>query len=104
METNPQKKRVVASFHNLSPELQDALKRAYPHGFGESMMRIDKPDGSFFYTVPFETDQINYLVKIDVKVDDRSEEDDEKDYYDDIDGSDGMREDNNSDGDDDSDD
>ena len=36
-------------------------------------MRIDKPNGEFFYAVPFETDEINYLVKIDVKIDDRAD-------------------------------
>ena len=46
-------------------------------------MRIDKPNGEFFYAVPFETDEINYLVKIDVKIDNGATEEDDKDYYDD---------------------
>lgn len=77
------KKRLVTSFHNLSSELQDELKRLYSNGFSDSMMRIEKPNGDFFYAVPFETEEVNYLVKIDVKIDDRAEEDDDKDYYDD---------------------
>ena len=53
----------------------------YPLGFSEVMMRYDKPDGTFFYTVPYETEDTYYMVKIDVKVDDGS--DDENDgYYD----------------------
>lgn len=75
------KKRVVISYHNLLPELQAELKKKYPAGFTESMMRIDKGPGDFFYAVVFETDEINYLVKIDVKVDGGHDDDDEKDYY-----------------------
>ena len=37
----------------------------------------------FFFAVPFETEDISYLVKIDVKIDDASHEEEDKDYYDD---------------------
>ena len=58
-------------------------------------MRVDKPNGDFFYAVPFETDEISYLVKIDVKIDDMSDEDDDKDYYDDdLKGADELADDN----------
>lgn len=79
---NTTKKHIVTSFHNLAPELQDAVKK-YPLGFTEAMMRVDKPNGDFFYAVPFDTDEVAYLVKIDVKIDDNAQDDDEKDYYDD---------------------
>ena len=80
---NTAKKHIVTSFHNLSAELQDEVKEKYPLGFTDAMMRVDKPNGDFFYAVPFETDDISYLVKIDVKIDDHSQDDDDKDYYDD---------------------
>lgn len=82
MATDNKKKRLVTSYHNLTPEQQAALKALYPLGFTEVMKRIDKPDGSFFYTVPFETEDVYYMVKIDVKVDDGSDEV-EDGYYDD---------------------
>lgn len=89
------KKRLVTSIHNLAPELLDELKRKYPLGFTDSMIRIDKPNGDFFYAVPFETADIMYLVKIDVKIDDSADDDDDKDYYDDdIKGADDIQEDN----------
>lgn len=57
------------------------------------MIRIDKGPGDFFYAVILETDEINYLVKIDVKIDSEIEEEDEKDYYDeDINGADQIEE------------
>ena len=76
------KKHIATSFHNLSPELQEAVKAKYPLGFTDAMIRVDKPNGDFFYAVPYDTDEIAYMVKIDVKVDDNSHDDDE-DYYDD---------------------
>ena len=77
------KKRLVTSFNNLPLELQEAVKAAYPLGYTDYMMRIDKPNGDFFFAVPFETEEISYLVKIDVKIDDLSNEEEDKDYYDD---------------------
>ena len=74
------KKHIATSFH--SPELQEAVKAKYPLGFTDAMIRVDKPNGDFFYAVPYDTDEIAYMVKIDVKVDDNSHDDD-KDYYDD---------------------
>jgi hypothetical protein len=88
---NTAKKHIVTSFHNLTPELQEAVKAFYPLGFTEAMMRIDKPNGDFFYAVPFETDEVMYLVKINVKIDDHIEEEDDKDYYnDDLKGADEL--------------
>lgn len=85
------KRRSVVSFTNLSPELQEAVKAFYPYGFTEAMMRIDKPNGEFFYAVPFETEEVSYLVKINVKIDDHIEEEDDKDYYnDDLKGADEL--------------
>ena len=62
------------------------------------MMRIDKPNGDFFFAVPFETEEISYLVKIDVKIDDASGEEEDKDYYDDdLKGADELANDNSDD-------
>ena len=88
---NKAKKRVVISYKNLSEELQAQLKAQYPTGYTDSMMRIDKPNGDFFYAVILETEEISYLVKIDVKIDDGNIDDDDKEYYDeDIKGADEL--------------
>ncbi len=87
------KKRLVVSFNNLPAELQEALKAAHPAGFADVMMRIPKPNGEFFFAVPFETEEISYLVKIDVKIDDTDPDDDDKDIFgdeDDINGADEL--------------
>ena len=77
------KKHIVTSFHKLAPELQDAVREKYPLGFTDAMIRVDKPNGDFFYAVPFDTADIAYMIKVDVKIDDNSSDDDDKDYYDD---------------------
>ena len=90
-QENIAKKRVVISYKNLSEELQEQLKAQYPNGYTDSMMRIDKPNGEFFYAVILETEEINYLVKIEVKIDDGNIDDDDKEYYDeDIKGADEL--------------
>ena len=73
-----QKKRVVVSYKNLSPELQEEIKKQYPNGYTDRMLRIDKGPGDFFYAIMLETEDISYLVKVDVKVDEQVEEEEEK--------------------------
>jgi len=77
------KKRLAVSFRNLPPELQEEIKKRYPSGFTEHMIRVDRGPEDFFYAVVFETDHITYLVKVDVKIDDHIEEEEYKEYYDD---------------------
>lgn len=82
MTNTPQKKRIAISYENMSPELLDAFKEKYPHGYLDYMgdlFKVDKPDGTFFYAVTLETEDALYLVKIKVKIDDY--EDVEKELF-----------------------
>ena len=89
MATKVVKRRSVVRFANLPEELQEEVKKLYPYGYNEAMMRIEKPNGDFFYAVPFETDEVSYLVKVAVKIDDHVDEEEDKDYYsDDLKGAD----------------
>ncbi len=89
MATKVVKRRSVVSFANLPEELQEEVKKLYPYGYNEAMMRIEKPNGDFFYAVPFETDEVSYLVKVAVKIDDHVDDEEDKDYYsDDLKGAD----------------
>lgn len=81
IKSAPAKKRVVTSYSNLTPELQDAFKEKYPFGYTDYMIRIDKPNGDFFYGVRLETEDTSYLVKVNVKIDNKSDEDLDKDIY-----------------------
>ena len=53
-------------FDTMMRELQEKLRQQYPNGYTESMIRIDKGQGNFFYAVVLETEDINYLVKVDI--------------------------------------
>lgn len=77
------KKRVAISYKNLTPELQDEVKKKYPHGYTDQMIRVDKGNGDFFYAIVLETEDTSYLIKVDVKIDDQIEEEEDKEYYDD---------------------
>lgn len=68
-----QKKRAVVSYANMPAELAAAFKEKYPKGYADYMgdiFKVDKPDGTFFYAVSIEIPEAIYLVKIDVKIDD----------------------------------
>ena len=91
------KPRSIVSFANLAPELQEEVKKLYPYGYTEAMMRIDKPNGDFFYAVPFETEAISYLVKIDVKNDEHVDAEDHEYYDDDLKGADELADQNDED-------
>jgi hypothetical protein len=71
------KRRLVVSYKNLTQDVLDAIKEKYPHGYNDYMadiMKVDKPDGSYFYAITIDLPGATYLVKIDVKVDTDYEE------------------------------
>lgn len=86
-----QKKRIVTSYKNLSEELLEVFRKQYPNGIQDRMIRVDKGPDDFFYAVVLDTEEVSYLVKVDVKIDDNPDEEDDKDYYnDEIEGADEL--------------
>jgi hypothetical protein len=72
----PEKKRRAVSYANMSQELQDAFNAKYPHGYSDylgDILKVDRPNGDPFYAVPVETEDSIYLVKIEVKTDDKED-------------------------------
>lgn len=87
----PAKRRLVVSYANMSSELMAAFKEKYPKGYADYMadlIKVPKPDGSFFYAVSLEIPEALYLVKIDVRIDDY--EDVEKGLFNDEDDDDNI--------------
>ncbi|MDR2362475.1 MAG: hypothetical protein LBD91_07075 [Prevotellaceae bacterium] len=71
------KRRVAVSQKNLSQDVQDVMRERFPRGYVDYMdqiIRVDKPDGSFFYAITLEVEDAIYLVKIDVPIDTDYEE------------------------------
>lgn len=63
-ETKVNKKRVVKDYENLSPELAKSLHTAYPLGFADGMISFFDRDGKRVSAIPFETDDIYYLIRM----------------------------------------
>lgn len=76
------KKRVVVSYNNLSPELLELFKSKFPHGYQNQVIKVEKPNGDFFFAVTMDTEDASYLVKVNVKIDTKiKDEDDEKEFF-----------------------
>ena len=63
------KKRLIISYKNISPELIAAIREQYPEGYMNYIKKIDTGTNSFFHAITVETEDAIYLVKIDVKID-----------------------------------
>ena len=74
------KKRLVISYKNCSEDVLRAIKEKYPFGYGDSIIKVDKPNGDFFHAITVELEDISYLVKVNVKIDNLTEEEFEKQF------------------------
>jgi len=60
-----EKKRIIKDYNQMPPEILVQLKNQYPHGYQEYVLRFNNAKGELISALPFETDEIFYLVKID---------------------------------------
>ncbi len=70
------KKKVIISYHNLPLEALEAFKEKYPYGYSDYITKITKPNKDVIYVVPLDTDDAAFLVKVNVKVDNKMSEED----------------------------
>lgn len=76
------KKKLIISYKNLSEELRELFKDTYPDGYKDFLQKTIKPNGEPIFVVPLETDDTDYMIKFDVKIDTGLvEEDLDKDIY-----------------------
>jgi hypothetical protein len=78
-----EKKRLVVSYKNCSEEVMEAIKKKYPTGYNDFVIKVQKPNNDFFYAITVDTADASYLVKVDVKIDNLTEEEFEKEFGDD---------------------
>lgn len=62
-------KRIIKNINNISDEVKEAVLEKYPDGWEDVVMRIDKPDKSFFHAITVDTEDSSYMIKVDVEVD-----------------------------------
>lgn len=58
------KKRIIKSYEQLSEELVEKLKEKYPDGYEDRTITFTNPRGEIEVAIPFETDDIYYLIKL----------------------------------------
>ena len=83
--THKRKKNLIVSYKNLTDDLKELFKEAYPDGYSNYITKFTKPNGEPIFVVPFETDDTAYMVKFDVKIDTLGEDLDKALFDDDSD-------------------
>lgn len=58
------KKRIIKSYEQLSEELVEKLKEKYPDGYEDRTITFTNPRGEIEVAIPFETEDIYYLIKL----------------------------------------
>ena len=74
------KKRLVISYKNCPVDVIQAIKERYPLGYGDAIIKVEKPNGDFFHAITIDFEDVSYLVKVDVKIDNLTEEEFEKQF------------------------
>ena len=74
------KKRLVISYKNCTAKVIQAIKEKYPMGYGDAIIKVQKPNGEFFHAITLDFEDVSYLVKVDVKIDNLTEEEFEKQF------------------------
>ena len=76
---------VIVSYNKIDNELKLELAKKYPEGYADFIHRYPKPNGESFFAVPLETKDKNYLIKVEVKIDNIITEDDFDKHFGDLD-------------------
>ena len=64
-----EKKRLVVSYNNVSPEVLEAIRLKYPLGYSNHVIKVKTRGDDFFYAITVDTADASYLVKVPVKID-----------------------------------
>jgi DNA-directed RNA polymerase subunit delta len=80
MQSNT-KKRIIKDYKQLPDEVREQLREKYPTGFSTHLIKFTNAKGEMVSALPFETDDIYYLVRMTVEqaiqiVDDEDDFDD----------------------------
>lgn len=59
------KKRIIKDYNQMPNELLMRMKTKYPYGYNEHLLRFTNAKGESISALPFETEEIYYLVKIE---------------------------------------
>ena len=71
------KPRIVKDFEKLSDEVLNLIKLEYPYGFQNKLITFKNREGKFVSALPFETQEVYYLVRMTANEAQQIIEDDE---------------------------
>lgn len=63
----------VIKYEDLPSDALRALRAKYPDGWKDYVRKITKPNGEFFYSISVDTETVSYLVKVNVKIDSKTD-------------------------------
>jgi hypothetical protein len=89
--SNTEKKRIVKDHEKLPQEVLDQLMEKYPLGFTKHLISIKNAKGENISVLPFETEEVYYLIRMTAKeavniFTEYEDDDDEDDMDDEIEG------------------
>jgi len=74
-------RNIIINYNKIDNDIKLELQKKYPEGYANFVHRYPKPNGEFFFAVPLEVKDMNYLIKVEVKIDNIiSEEDFDKHF------------------------
>lgn len=85
MSNQPAKRKVIVSYQNLTAEVKEAILKKYPLGWVNHMIKVKGAGDSYFHAITLDTEEISYLIKVPVKIDQKSDKDDEEFFAESVD-------------------
>ncbi len=61
------KKRVIKDYESLPEDIKNGIKMTYPRGFAQHLVFYTDRNGKRVSALPFETDEVYYLVRMTVR-------------------------------------
>lgn len=58
------KKRVIKDFRNLPEDIREAIREKYPFGYVNDLITFTDKAKQIIYALPYETEEISYLIKM----------------------------------------
>ncbi|MEG1499034.1 MAG: hypothetical protein RRX93_05275 [Bacteroidales bacterium] len=66
----------IVSYDKLDPKIKALFDAKYTDGYENFVTRYPKPNGEYFYAVSLDTEEVNYMIKVDVAIDVAFDEED----------------------------
>ncbi len=58
------KKRIIKKYEQLDKAILKLVREEYPDGFEDNLISFQTPKGELELALPFETEEISYLIKM----------------------------------------